>query len=641
MPHPPALTYRPDIDGLRAIAVSSVVAYHAAPAAVPGGFAGVDIFYVISGYLITQILVRERLAGDLSIFGFYARRIRRLFPALLLVLVATLALGWLIMLPHEFVVLGKHAAAGALYVVNLVLRDEAGYFDAAAESKPLLHLWSLAIEEQYYLVWPVVIALAIRWRRLFAVIVGTVAVSLVACLANASPDNAATFYLPQYRFWELAIGSLLGAAAVMPPTGRRWPKPPAALMSTAGLTLVLLAVLGLDRSMTYPGALTLLPVLGAALLIAAGPATLLNRVVLAHPAPVFVGLISYALYLWHWPLLSILTLLEGGDRAPVRAAAVGLAVALAIATYLLVERPIRRRASPVATIVLFLASLAVVAAGLLAASGRIAPRLDRVEHRQVGEAIADWAYPDGLEPITEDGVEIWRYGSGGRRYLLVGDSVMEQYWPRVRRLVDGGKAATVTFATRGGCAPIPGLDRSAGTSDSCRELTAYVSRRMLATDDDVVVIAVAWSAYSGKVSEAGAAGYSRRFSGLLDIVRGLRERGKTVWLILPMPTGSAFAPAASLIRFLDGKALPRRLGMPRAKADQRLAPLNSVLTDIATATGAQAISPMDWLCADGVCRGQRDDGTLLYKDGSHLRSSIVANEATFLDAIFADPTSEP
>lgn len=302
--------YRPDIDGLRAFAVLSVIAYHAAPSAFRGGFIGVDVFFVISGFLISGIILRELDEGRFSLAGFYARRIRRLLPALVIVVSGTLALGWYYLLPHEFASLGKHVLAGASYVSNLALKREAGYFDAAAEQKPLLHLWSLGIEEQFYLVWPLLLLMVRNRATLFLVICGLVLTSFSACIIQGTKNQASAFYLPQFRIWELAAGALLATGL-----GRvQMLSPRAALcVSVVGISMLVSAMLMASGRGTYPGPLTLLPVMGTIAVIGAGSSAAPNRLLLSHPVAVGIGLMSYSLYLWHWPLLSFASVLGVAD----------------------------------------------------------------------------------------------------------------------------------------------------------------------------------------------------------------------------------------------------------------------------------------------------------------------------------------
>lgn len=202
--------YRADIDGLRAIAVLAVVGFHAFPDYFPGGFVGVDVFFVISGFLISSIIFREVGRSTFRLPQFYARRIRRIFPALLIVLVACLLFGWFALLPDELEHLGKHVAAAATFVSNLALWQESGYFDRAAELKPLLHLWSLGVEEQFYLVWPMLLLLL--WKRQQNIAITIVLLTLTSfmlSIALGQQSPSANFYFPFSRFWELGLGCLL------------------------------------------------------------------------------------------------------------------------------------------------------------------------------------------------------------------------------------------------------------------------------------------------------------------------------------------------------------------------------------------------------------------------------------------------
>ncbi|NMG75895.1 acyltransferase family protein, partial [Aromatoleum diolicum] len=347
MNHPnPHLAYRADIDGLRAVAVLSVVVFHAFPAALPGGFAGVDIFFVISGYLISSIIIKALGRGEFSFADFYARRIRRIFPALLLVVLFSLVLGWSVLLPHEYAQLGKHSIAGLGFVANFVFWQEAGYFDTEAELKPLLHLWSLGIEEQFYIVWPALALLVWKLRgRLGLLLFALAAASLVASVMLSGEFPGASYFLPPTRVWELLFGAMLAwrlqrYGAIFPADAVWAPS----VASVLGLALIALGLVVIDKSRQFPGAWALLPVCGAVLLIAAGPRALLNRTLLASRAMVAVGLISFPLYLWHWPLLSFARIAMG-DRVTTKllVGVLALAVLASWLTFRLVETPVRRR----------------------------------------------------------------------------------------------------------------------------------------------------------------------------------------------------------------------------------------------------------------------------------------------------------
>ncbi|MEO8312569.1 MAG: acyltransferase, partial [Caldimonas sp.] len=331
-----ATPYRPDIDGLRAVAVLAVVAYHAWPQALPGGFVGVDVFFVISGYLITRIL----LAPGLSFADFYRRRIRRIFPALLIVLASTLAIGATFLPPDNFRNLLAHTIGGGLFVANFVSYHDVGYFNGAAELKPLVQLWSLGVEEQFYLVWPLLVGFAVRRGVLTRALVVGALLSFAAFAWLSEADPRAAFYLSPPRFWELIAGALLVGVAVP----ARW----TTAASSLGLALIAASVVFIASETEFPGVLLLGPTLGACLIIAA-PGTHPAGRLLSSRAAVAIGLISYPLYLWHWPLLSLLRNFERSPSNAAIAAVVAMSLLLAGLTWWIVERPLARwRLRPVA-----------------------------------------------------------------------------------------------------------------------------------------------------------------------------------------------------------------------------------------------------------------------------------------------------
>jgi len=366
------LAYRPDIDGLRAVAVLSVVLFHAFPGWLRGGFVGVDVFFVISGFLISSILLRELRHGTFSFAGFYARRVRRIFPALVLVMAACLAFGWVALFPDEYAQLGKHMAGGAAFAANLFYWAQVGYFDTAAETKPLLHLWSLGIEEQFYILWPVVLLLAYKRRMnllLVAIVLGLV--SFLVNVGGVAQHASATFYSPASRAWELLLGAGLAclharaAAGLAPmPARLRLPRLSPNLLAWSGVVLLATGLAWITREHRFPGWPALLPAVGALLIIAAGPTAWFNRTVLSSRPMVWVGLISYPLYLWHWPLLSFAQIVESRVPAPaIRAGAVLLAFVLAWLTWRLLERPLRGARTRSVVAVLCALMLACAGAG--------------------------------------------------------------------------------------------------------------------------------------------------------------------------------------------------------------------------------------------------------------------------------------
>lgn len=367
------IEYRPDIDGLRAIAVLMVLAVHASPASLPNGYVGVDLFFVISGYLITSILCRELAQGDFSIRDFYVRRINRIFPALILVLLGCLLLGPALMYPGEYAQMGKSALFSALFSANIHFYLESGYWDVASKLKPLLHLWSLGVEEQFYLFWPLILLWAHRTKRSMvtvslAVVFGSMVVNLI--LTNKS--QAAGFYLPFGRLWELACGGVM--ACIQWQAGSRVSASASSeklrqdVLNVAGWSgialLVTTQVVFMDAN-AFPGFYTLAVVMATAMLVQAGPGAWFNRKVLSHPALVYVGKLSYPLYLWHWPLLVFVRLLgDGRWSSSHRNLAVLASILLAVLTYHGIERPLARHVKNKRLLAVLLLALMVVAGGI-------------------------------------------------------------------------------------------------------------------------------------------------------------------------------------------------------------------------------------------------------------------------------------
>ncbi|MBX5056656.1 acyltransferase [Rhizobium lentis] len=338
--------YRPDIDGLRAIAIISVVVFHAFPDLAPGGFVGVDIFFVISGYLISKIILKQTANGAFSFLEFYGRRIRRIFPALIIVLLATLAAGNTLLLKPEIDQLTKHIVASTFFAQNFLLLSEAGYFDRASDMKPLLHLWSLSVEEQFYILFPILIVSLNAPRLRVGIPVFILAFAIASYrwghqILKTSPEDA--FYLPYLRAWELLAGAVLtateGRIKRILSLHRGLPH----ILSLIGLGIILHVIYALNSTSPFPGRAAFWPVFGTVCIIAAGAGNIVNRRLLSSRPFVWTGLISYPLYLWHWPILSYLRIVVGNTPpSTTRLIAVAISIGLAYATYQAVERPLHK-----------------------------------------------------------------------------------------------------------------------------------------------------------------------------------------------------------------------------------------------------------------------------------------------------------
>jgi len=452
--------YRPDIDGLRAVAILPVVIFHAFPARFPSGFLGVDIFFVISGYLISTIIFSSLEHDRFSLGEFYIRRIRRIFPALILVMLTCFAFGWFVLLSDEFNQLGKHLAAGAGFISNLVLWNESGYFDNSADSKPLLHLWSLAIEEQFYIFWP--LFLVFVWKRHWSFLKITAVIAVVSFGVNIyliGTDQIAAFYSPLARFWELMVGGILAYLLLHQPRLINQYKN---VQSVVGFILIVTGLVLLDKERAFPGWWALLPVLGAFFIISAGPKAWLNEKVLSNKVMVWFGLISYPLYLWHWPLLSFAGIIEAGEQIRwVKVALIILAVFLSWLTYRYIEKPIRFKISKRKFVILLVSLMSgVLLMGVAAYNHLIQPRNNDTTLIPIVSAFGDWEYPGSLRVYDRNMKGVYISESNSENVtLFIGDSHIQQYSPRIVQIqsVNPNRYNTAVFITGGGCQPIPAL----------------------------------------------------------------------------------------------------------------------------------------------------------------------------------------
>lgn len=515
-------SYRPDIDGLRAVAVLSVVGFHSAPTWCRGGFVGVDVFFVISGFLISTIIFQNIRVGAFSYLDFYTRRIRRIFPALLVVLIACLAFACYEMFTTELVALAKQVVAGAAFVANIAMWRETGYFNTASALKPLLHLWSLGVEEQYYIVWPLLVAaLYRRTHRILAIVVTLLLGSFAVNVALVDGHAAASFYLPFSRFWELMVGSLLAHMALQTPA-RPLPDWLRESLAAAGLALIAASIMLLHQDLHFPGWWALAPTIGTLFVILAGPAAWLNQRVLASRPLVFCGLISYPLYLWHWPLLSFLRIHQGSEPSrPLVAAAVVASLLLAWSTYRWIERPLRFGGNP-RRATTFLAVAMLGTAGVASALTMVTPQRPRDRYVAYFEPTLDYVYKAGIDKrfrtecnfvdlsnSARDSIDPRCYtpSTGARRVLLWGDSHAQHLSFGLLAALPGDVELLQVATSR--CRPTIRPDTS--PEPACRRSNALALQQVAQTHPDLVILAqfaqherTDWDEIAAKLRRLGA-----------------------------------------------------------------------------------------------------------------------------------------
>ena len=605
----PVLGHRADIDGIRAVAVVPVLLFHAGFSAFPGGFVGVDVFFVISGYLITSLILEDINRDRFSVLAFYERRIRRIFPALFAMLLGSFVLGAFVLLPDDLKELGQSAAATTLFASNILFWHRSGYFDAPAEQNALLHTWSLAVEEQFYIVFPLVLLLLVRRQSNYVVYVAAALLISFALAAWGVRDApVTTFYLAPTRAWELLLGALLAMGAAPPPSRQGLRD----LLSLFGVGLIAYSVLAFSPETPFPGAAALLPCLGAGLVIyaGAGGSSLAGRI-LGAPAFVFTGLICYSLYLWHWPLLVLARAYAVRELTVLETIAVlALSAVIAALSWRWIENPFRRKPPVLGRQQLFAAAglvmcvTATLGVGLHLTDGlpqRLPPEAARLaagageRNRNRGDCLN--------EPVklVEDG-RLCRIGAAGKArptFVLWGDSHAEMLRTGL------GKAATEAgrnglFAGSPGCPPLMGEsieDQDAARTQECRAMNEAILN-LLSRDDSIrtVVLAAHWSLYATGVryrrnvgegrlgdnrTEPGSAATNEAVfrRDLDEMVTMLARAGKEVVIVGPVPEVGHPVPWVLALAVWHGRNLDIRPALD--EFETRNSVILSVIAEIA------------------------------------------------------------
>jgi peptidoglycan/LPS O-acetylase OafA/YrhL len=496
-----SLTYRPHIDGLRAIAVVGVVLFHFGARTLPGGFIGVDVFFVISGFLISKTLYREISDGEFSLASFYERRARRILPAFYAVSIASAVAALFILLPQGLVSFAKSLIAAALFSSNIFFYATSNYFAPAANEMPLIHYWSLAVEEQFYLLFPLLIVAIFRWspRHLAVVIAILLLASLGASEAMVRVDPPAAFYLLPFRAFELLIGSLLALP------GTRFPisQGVAGVSTLVGAALILGGMVAIHEDMRFPGLTALIPCLGAALVIWGSEKTTTSPAQLLGSTPIaFLGKLSYSLYLVHWPVAVFGgQLFPHADRLTFLVAGVAVSLILGWVSFRYVEQPVRLHrtlwtkrtifsAASAALLVCILPSIvAVQAQGF---PGRMSGK--------VGEILGYLAYD--YKTAFREGVCFMRpeqhagdlntqvcLPSGRPQAILWGDSLVAQYYSGLRDAL-GKRGLQLGQLTASSCPPIVGVDIA--TRPNCAAFNGFAITEILKAKPDLLILGALW-----------------------------------------------------------------------------------------------------------------------------------------------------
>lgn len=635
------LRYRPDIDGLRAVAVLAVVFFHYGVPGFSGGFAGVDIFFVISGYLITALISADMAQGRFTLMRFYEKRARRILPALFVLLIATTIVATLILFPNDFRRYAGSALATVFFSSNFEFWRVTGYFDVAAIQKPLLHTWSLGVEEQFYLLFPAIL-LGLRHfghrGRLFA-IGGILFASLGLAIWGVRSVPDAAFYLAPFRFWELMIGAMLALGLVPAAKDARI----ANAASLAGAAAVTVSLLGYSHATLFPGEAALLPCVGTALIVYGGAAAkpLVNRALSLRPV-VFVGLISYSLYLWHWPVHVFARYYLYRDLTPAETAiCMAASFALAILSWRFVERPFRHRRNGISRRGLF-AATAVAMTGLTAFStaalaSRGWPERFRPAIRQI---LFEEHDTDGLlarcfaRPLAElNARDLCQIGTPGEitpSFVLWGDSHADAILPAVEHEAQKNHLRGY-FAGESSCAPLMGVFRP--DTPRCKAFNEKILQLALRPEIKTVILEARW----GKNADGRAYGdegdgfvplsddttKARKPSdnaaiftrGLNRTVDALLAAGKHVVLIGSVPEVGWPVPQVLARIRLSGD--DKHVFVPRKAFEHRQRVTLPLFHELAKQHGVTALFPQRYMCGPKRCR-VAVDGRPLYRDEHHL-----------------------
>lgn len=621
------LQYLPFVDGLRAVAVLAVIFYHAG-LGIGGGYVGVDVFFVISGYLITGLILKELDAGKFHITEFWERRVRRILPALAVVVAASLAAGWCLFFPQDFKELGRSVLALAAFVSNVYFYFGEGYFAPGAEVKPLLHTWSLAVEEQFYLLFPFLLLAVWRnsRRRLIPLllILGAVSFGLSIDFSYAHPR--ANFYLLPSRAWELLTGGLLAALPARP-AARPWICEAASL---GGLGAVFAAVILYSSHTRFPGLSAALPCFGTAAIIWSNGSALTGagRLLAARPL-VFIGKISYSLYLWHWPVLVYYQYwMLGPVPAVQRLLLLVLSGLLAAWSWKFVETPVRKRA-------VFRERPAVFAFGGVTMAGLLLAGLLTNQWQGIPSRIPSAA----LRYLSSGVAEAGAGGPGSRRQLSLHDALngnFNEFGSTNRSLpvglfVWGDSHAEVELpvldllckehavrglaATHSQTAPLMGFESQGDWSlgpDSVaynNAVAGFIRRQSVSN----VLIIARWDYY---IQSAG--GTARLHQGLLDTVEALRQTGAKIWVMRQVPRYPWNVPKALASAVLHGGD-PRNLGLTPGEQRAQARSQDPIFEGLAQKYPEVTILDPTGFFVDGTgrCRVAKD-GEPLYFDTDHV-----------------------
>lgn len=631
------MKFRNDINGLRAIAVMAVVLFHFNSSWIQGGFAGVDVFFVISGFLMTAIIFRGLENNNFSIINFYVARANRIVPALSVVCLVLLVFGWFYLYPADYRNLGKHVAGSLSFLSNVLYWKESGYFSDASHSKWLLHTWSLSVEWQFYIIYPVVLVLLNKFISLSNIkrllVLGTICGFILSAYATYRWRDPAYFLFPT-RAWEMMMG---GLAFIYPLQNLK--ENTKKYLEWIGVALILASYIFISKSNYWPGYLALIPVLGGYLIIQANrnDSIITNNVVTQK-----IGLWSYSIYLWHWPVVVIGYTFKIPHWEWI---GIPLSLVLGYCSYTFIEKVKFPKLSTISFKTIFMLkpmwmvlSLCFMSLYVYIDDGLISLKYEpktQVVIKNIITALDDWDYPNGnvyygdapLRVIKSDSTEL--QGEN----LFIGDSLIEQYYPKIKTLVDNHQMPTTVFFTEGGCLPIKGIENDVKACGYLYKVSDYIKDKKF----NNIVFGGAYFKYFSDESTNFIASDNLHLNNKKDrevfitkyfkpFIDELKKSGKNVYFMLPTPVGHEFDG-----KFLLDELIHHKQFVVHDEAYYRTQ--YKELYKIIDSLDIQTIDPLPYLCNSKQCNVMTKDGQPLHKDDMHLRPWYVIQYASYFDKL--------
>jgi peptidoglycan/LPS O-acetylase OafA/YrhL len=635
------MLFRHDINGLRSIAVLAVVFFHFNPQWLTGGFAGVDVFFVISGYLMTGIIFKGLEKQNLSLLSFYISRAKRIIPALAVLGLFLMIFGWFFLSPLEYKALGKHVTASITFISNLIYWQESGYFAASSHTKWLLHTWSLSVEWQFYIIYPLLLLIASKFvsiKRLRHTILFSAIVGFLYCINASYIDSNSSFYLLSTRAWEMLVG---GIAFLYPLTIKKNYK---IALELSGMSLIIFSYFTFSELDLWPGYLALVPVLGAFLIITANhnQSIITGNVVFQQ-----IGSASYSIYLWHWPIVVGLAYFNlTGPYIIIMGMIASLLIGFS--SYYFIEKKLVFTLSNfnfqsilfykplvLAVMVSLLGSFIFISKGVI---NRYTPE-QQIEILKQYKAIGDWDYPVANKVVENMHIRYIEGNNKNFNTLFIGDSLIEQYYPKALALSKAG-LGNIWFLTDSGCMPIPNTFRKNLVCNNSNQLDKLLQR----TKFQNIVVGGDWSIYLGAESpyyiKENDVSYSlntpfgrKLIDEKIDLLfKQLGTKTKSVFFILPTPMGDMFDPKVLMRNVINNDNIFKQ-GYDKNIFKSRTPEFYSYMKELSIRYNFTLIDPIDTLCPTNNCYVADDEHVPFYKDGTHLRPLYVVQKASFLDVL--------